>query len=99
MLGWLVVVLVGPPLVLGAVLYAISGNFRDFVHGDDPVSVGRAFHRVVRVIPVTGALLLEGGNRAWSRDVRIEFTGPPTPERLDARVGGVDHVPAPSVGT
>ncbi|MCF2528327.1 hypothetical protein [Yinghuangia soli] len=40
--------------------------------------------RVVRIFTVTGPLIFEGGNRPWPRNVHIEFTGPPTPERAAA---------------
>lgn len=57
-------------------------------YDDDP---GPAFvfvagGKVVRVLPVSGALLVDGGNHAWPRDVRLEFTEPPNAARAAAKV-------------
>ncbi len=47
--------------------------------------------KVVRVIPISGALYIEPSNRAWPRTVRIEFA-PPTSE------GGITLPVVPVVG-
>ncbi|GAA4995323.1 hypothetical protein GCM10023205_80500 [Yinghuangia aomiensis] len=70
-------------------------------YDDDP---GPAFvfvadGKVVRVVLVSGALTVEGGNRAWPHDVRIEFTEPPTAARTAAKVSAELGPPQPVAPT
>lgn len=71
-------------------------------YDDDPgpAFVFVAHGKVVRVLLVSGALMVDGGNRAWPHDVRIEFTEPPTAARAAAKVSaavGPPHLVDPAL--